>query len=603
MTAAPPRERPVDQRPTARTAVRIGFGELMRPVRGQLAVAVAVQAVSCVAAVVPFAAVAELGRVLLTTPVDRQAVWTIAVIAAGALVLRTLLLLAAGCLSHLADVTFQHITRRRLAAHLGTVPLGWFTASNSGTVKKAVADDVQALHHLVAHTLLDLTNAVVMPATAIAYLLAVDWRMTVICLVPLALGALCYFRAMGGYAEQMIAFDQALSKINSSVVELVRGITVIKTFGRTERGHARFRRSADDFATFFLAWVRAKTAISATADLLLSPVVMLTTVLIAGTILIESGTLAAVDVLPFALLGLGLSAPMLAIGTNIIALRASRQAAERITTVLSTPALAEPAEPRTIDDTAVDGTTVEFRDLRFTYDGGTEALRGIDLELRPNTVTALVGPSGSGKSTLARMLPRFWDPTEGAVTIGGVDLRDLDPNTLYRTVSFVFQDVQLLNTSVRDNIALARPDATLDEIVAVAKAAEIHDRISELPSGYDAVVGTDVQLSGGEAQRVSIARALLADTPVLVLDEATAFVDPEAEVAIQRALSRLARGRTLLVIAHRLATIRGSDQIVVLDNGNIAEQGTHDDLLARDGRYAGMWHAQQEASAKRGGLR
>ena len=233
----------------------------------------------------------------------------------------------------------------------------------------------------------------------------------------------------------------------------------------------------------------------------------------------------------------------------------------------------------------------------FSYDGRTDVLSGIDLVLEPGTVTALVGPSGSGKTTLARLLPRFWDPTAGRITLGGVPVDAVPSSDLYRQVGFVFQDVQLLRTTIRENIALARPDAPLEVIEAAARAAQIHDRIVALPRGYDSVAGEDARLSGGEAQRVSIARAILADAPILVLDEATAFSDPESEAAIQDALSELVRGRTLLVIAHRLHTITGADTICVMDQGRIVERGRHPELLAKGGLYARMWAAANRTEA------
>jgi ATP-binding cassette, subfamily B, bacterial IrtA/YbtP len=236
---------------------------------------------------------------------------------------------------------------------------------------------------------------------------------------------------------------------------------------------------------------------------------------------------------------------------------------------------------------------VRMRGVSFSYDGRTDALAGIDLDLTPGTVTALVGPSGSGKSTLAGLLARFHDVTRGSITIGGADVRQIPAEQLYRHVGFVLQDVRLLRDSIAGNLRLGRHDATDEQLVTAAKAAQIHDRIAALPNGYHTRVGTEVSFSGGEAQRLSIARTLLADTPIVILDEATAFADPQSEALIQDALSTLATGRTLLVIAHRLASIQSADRIVVLEAGQIAEAGRHTDLLAANGRYARMWRAQE----------
>ena len=300
----------------------------------------------------------------------------------------------------------------------------------------------------------------------------------------------------------------------------------------------------------------------------------------------------------FLVLGLALTMPVLTLGYASNELSLASEAARRLASVLSTPPMPQPEHPR-----VPAGNEVRFRDVSFAYgSAGNEdaamVLDRIDLTLEPGTMTAVVGPSGSGKTTLGRLLCRFWDPVGGAIELGGADLREIESAELYRRVGFVFQDVQLIRASVADNIRLARPEATMADVQAAARAAQIHDRLTELPDGYDSVVGENVSLSGGERQRVSIARALLADTPILVLDEATAFADPASETAVQDALSTLVAGRTLVVIAHRLSTITGADQIVVLDGGRIAESGSHDELLASGGIYAAQWAADSRVRAE-----
>ena len=594
-----PADPPGAARPPAEVAVaaggpapRAGLRDLLAPVRGRLALAVVLQAVGSLAGVVPFVAVAELGRVLLDPAgSDDSRAWAVAGIGAGALVVRLACLMAASGITHLADNDLALDLRRRLAAHLGRLPLGWFTERNSGRVRKAVQDDVNAMHHLVGHTFTDLTAAVVVPVASLAYLAWVDWRLALLTLVPVAGGLAAYASAMSGSRDKYATYDASLARLAAGSVEFAQGIAVVKTFGQAGRAHRRFIAAADDFARFFTAWVRGVFRASGTLELLMSPVFMLLWVLATGTAFAAAGWLPAVDLLAFAVLTSGLTAPWLALGYSAESMRTASQAAARIGELLATPVLPEPEEPR-----APEGSVVELDDVSYSYDGRTTAVDGVSLTMAPGTVTALVGPSGSGKTTLARLLPRFFDVTSGAIRIGGVDVRDLGSDRLYGLVSFVFQDVQLLRTSIRDNIALARPDASAAEIEAAARAAQIHDRITALPRGYDSVAGEDARLSGGEAQRVSIARALLADTPILVLDEATAFADPESEAAIQDALSALATGRTLLVIAHRLSTITEADEILVLDTGRIVERGRHPDLLAAGGAYARAWAAHERAS-------
>lgn len=565
-----------------------GLRSLLGPVRARLVVAVALQTLGAVAGVVPFVAVAELGRVLLSADgTDAERAWLVAWVAVIALVARLVLLLAASTITHLADIDLALDIRRRLAAHLGRLPLGWFTESSSGRVRKAVGSDVAALHHLVGHTFTDMAAAVTVPLVSLGYLFWVDWRMALLTLVPLAAGLAAYARAMSGSPEILRAYDESMARLSGASVEFAQGIAVVKTFGQVGRAHRRFAEAAEEFARDFRSWVRQVFKATGVMELLLSPVFVLLWVLATGTALIVTGVMPAVDLLPFVLLSLGLSAPVLALGYSASHLRAAAQAAGRINELLAAKPLSRPASPRLAAD-----THVRVQDVRYSYDGGRSlAVDGVSFDLPPGSVTALVGASGSGKSTLARLVARFDDVLDGRISIGGVDLREMGEDQLYRLVTFVFQDVRLLRTTVRDNIALARPDAKDTEVEAAARAAQIHDVVAALPRGYGSVVGEDAQLSGGEVQRVSIARALLADTPVVVLDEATAFADPESEAAIQEALSHLVGGRTLLVVAHRLNTVAGADQILVLDSGKMVESGRHEELLQRHGAYHRSWHA------------
>jgi ATP-binding cassette subfamily B protein len=423
---------------------------------------------------------------------------------------------------------------------------------------------------------------------ALAYLLWVDWRLALVTLLPLPAFVVLYGAMMRGMGEQIAQWDLRQGRVSAATVEFVQGIAVVKAFGQARRAHQRLLREIAEYGEFFAAWVRPMLRAAAVGQFVIAPPTFLLVVLAAGTWFAAAGWVQPVDVLPFALLGVGLAAPYLTLEQSSVQLKTAAAAAARVVTLLDTPRLPEPAEPR-----QPAGHRVELDGVGFSYDGRARVLHGVSTSLEPGTVTALVGPSGSGKSTLAKLVPRFWDVSEGAIRVGGVDVRHIGSAGLYRHVSFVFQDVRLLRASVRDNIRLARPDADHATVERAARAAQVHQRIAALPRGYDSVVGEDAILSSGEAQRVSIARALLADTPILVLDEATAFADPESEALIQDALAELVAGRTLLVIAHRLGTIANADQILVLSGGQVLECGRHAELLERGGVYAGVWAAHQ----------
>ncbi|MCK9249756.1 MAG: ABC transporter ATP-binding protein/permease [Solirubrobacteraceae bacterium] len=571
--------------------------DLLAPVRGPLLTAAALQAVAAVATVVPLVCVVEIARRLLDAPVDESAVHALVVVAVVAFAVRLVAHGAGGQITHLADNTFQLVVRRRIARHLGRLPLGWFGARHSGEVRRAVQDDVNAMHYMVAHSLPDLVAGVVTPVVALGYLVVVDWRLTLITVVPLVVFAVLYVEIVRGYGSQMTEHAARLGRIGSAVVELVQGIGVVKAFGPTGGTHTRYTTATHDFADFHEEWVRPIARRSALAELVCSPPVMLTVILAGGVARTTWGSMDPLDVVPFALLGLGLTQPLLTLGHSAQGFRLASEAAGRVMALLATPTLPDVAEGADYQPRPTGDGAVALDRVSFAYDDRADVLTDVTADLEPGTVTALVGPSGAGKSTLAALIPRFWDVRDGHVRVDGRDVRDVPAADLYRRVAFVFQDPGLLRASVAENIRLGRPDATDDEVRAAADAARIHDRIGELPRGYDSVVGVDARLSGGEAQRLAIARALLADRPILVLDEATAFADPESEAQIQDALSRLAAGRTVVVIAHRLSTITGADRILVLDGGRIVERGAHDELLAADGAYARQWAAHERAAS------
>ncbi len=562
------------------------FAELTAPARGLLRGALAVQALASVTALLPYVGLWLIGRAAFGAAPPTTAVAGV-ILTAAASVLSLLLRLGAYWLSHRADLRVQRSVRNRVATRLSRIPLGWFGAGAGGRALESLQSDVEELHAAVAHGRMEVISAIVAPALALAWLLAVDWRLALIVVLP---SIAVYFQqrwALSGAGERQRGVLVALTSLLTALGELIRELPTLRVARRGDGASTVFAAS-DAFRAAQSAAYERENRRSVAGGVIVDAVTTTALVIGFGALLVSSGTLAAIDLLPFALVAVTVANPLQEIATAQAGMRGARLAAERLRSLLETPVLPEPeqgAAPR--------GGEVTLDGVAFGYRADEPALRGIDLELRPGTITAVVGPSGAGKSTLAALIARFYDVDEGAVRIGGVDVRDMTGAELYRRVGFLLQRTRLVRTSIRDNIRLARPEAAEHEVIAAAKAARIHKRISALPKGYDSVAGVDLRPSGGEAQRIAIARLLLADPAVLLLDEPTANVDPDTEAQVQSALAELAAGRTVLIVAHRLPTITEADRIAVLDGGRITQLGTHEELLATAGVYRRMWQAYQ----------
>ncbi|WJZ00788.1 Iron import ATP-binding/permease protein IrtA [Corynebacterium hansenii] len=568
------------------------LGALLAPIKGTLLAGRILGAASAMLSIAPYVALVRLGDVLLaahgagTSPAQEEVKPIVMFLLATFLGQLGLLALALA-LTHFADLKLTAMLRDRILERISRAPLSWFTDSTSGQIRKAVQDDTRTLHQLVAHAPVETTVAAITPLMLIGYAVTVDWRLALLALSTLPIYAGIMALTMRGMGEKTAEMDTRLGVVSSTAVEFADGITVVKAFGRTGEAHRRFLDASSTFGDFYWAWVSPMLRISAFGESAIAIPVILAINVAGGAALVGAGAVTPAEALTTTLIALVVPGSIQIIANTTWSHQLAGHAALRITDMLEGPELAErkgtaaaaeadaavgagaesaeaPAEP----DSAA-GLTVEFDDVTFFY-GDVRALSGVTLRLAPGTVTALVGPSGSGKSTLATMVARFQDPDSGSVRIGGTDIREMSPEQLYARVSFVLQDPQLPRISIRDNIALARPDADDATILRAARDARIADEILALPDGLDTVIGDDANLSGGQCQRIAIARALVADTPILVLDEATASTDPDCEADIQAALNRLAAGRTVLVIGHKPESVRGADQVVHLVDGEVS---------------------------------
>ena len=500
--------------------------------------------------------------------------------------------------THLAAFRTASNIRKQGMAHLMKTPLGFFDSNASGLLRNRLDGAASDTETLLAHNLADIVGSAAMVLAMLALMFIFDWRMGAACLLAAVVSVAAMFSMMGGKNASLMAEYQAAQDVMSKAgTEYVRGIPVVKVFQQTVYSFRAFKQAIEDYSAKAEHYqgdiCRVPQAINLTATegafVFLVPVALL---LAPGAL--RSGSFAGflTDFVFYAVFSAIVSTALAKIMFAASGMMLASTALGRIAQVMNAPTLTVPDDPQTPQD-----NSVAFKDVSFTYDGAElPALEAVSFRVEPGQTVALVGPSGGGKTTAASLIPRFWDVSSGAVEVGGVDVRQTDPHVLMDQVAFVFQNTRLFKASILENVRAARPDASREEVRSALSAAQCDDILEKLPDGMDTVIGTEgTYLSGGEQQRVALARAILKDAPIVVLDEATAFADPENEALIQKAFARLTRGRTVLMIAHRLSTVVGADRIIVLDAGRVVEQGTHDELIKSGGLYERMWADYQQA--------
>ncbi|ABC20994.1 ABC transporter ATP-binding protein [Rhodospirillum rubrum] len=558
--------------------------DLIRQRAALLSLAMLASAGAAVLGLAPLLAIYTLALEIMGDAPDRQAIHAVVFWTALAMGGRWLLLFLSNNWSHMAAYALLFDLRLRIADRLTQLPLGFILTWSSGDLKRVLQEDVERLEMVLGHTLTDVVAAVTLLIGAGIVLVWMDPIMAAAAFAPLPVAIGLQAMLWRGSHDTVEAYTQAAGRMNAAIVEFIRAIPVIKTFGRGQTSMGHLKRTIDDYQGIVVAFSSAM--VPAWVGFMVALGSGLLFVLPIGGWRLLSGAIDGPTFILFLLLGVGLMQSLVQIITFGNHMRTTLASIERVRGILDAPTLAGGAittPPASLD--------VSFSHVSFSY-GEKKVLDDITLTCPPGARTAIVGPSGAGKTTLAHLAARFWDPQQGAISIGGVPLSDYAPETLVRLTASVFQDVFLFHDTILANLRVGAPDATREQVIAAAREAQIHDFIMTLPDGYDTVLGDrGARLSGGEKQRLSIARAILKDAPIVILDEATAFADPVNERRIRTALERLCRDKTVITIAHRLSTIQDADQIAVLDDGRLVDVGRHDILLTHCAVYQRLWSA------------
>ena len=557
------------------------------PCKGKMALSVFCAILSVAGGFIPFWAVYEILLAFINQNVTLNGILIWCLVGAVGYLLRVACHGISTILAHISAYTILEGIRLKIADRLMKAPLGEVMGRRIGYLKNIIMDKVEDLEPPLAHMIPELTSNLLLPVAIFIWMLVIDWRMGLAVLIAPVLAMIPMFFLMRNYNSQYAAYMEANNHVNSIIIEYVEGIEVVKAFNQSTSSYEKFVNAVQSFKEFTLAWFKSTWK---TMNLMMA--IMPTTllgVLPVGLLLVQNGSISPAELAMGIILSLSIVGPLMKATTFINEAKSMEYAVEAANELLNLPVL-----PDSGKIVSIPHNDIALKHVTFSYDGSeqNEVLHDVNLELPEGSFTALVGPSGGGKSTIARLIARFWDVTGGNITIGGKNIKELSIRQLSELVSFVTQDNFLFNCSLKENIRLGNPNATDEEVYAAAKAACCDEFIVRLDKGYDTSAGdAGKRLSGGEKQRIAIARAILKNAPIVILDEATAFTDPQNEDKIQKSIMALSKGKTLLVIAHRLSTIQNADQIVVLKKGRIVDCGKQEELLKRCPLYADMWKA------------
>lgn len=560
-----------------------------REAHGDLTASVVLAVLGAAAGIVPYIAAAQILTLICAGMYELGPIATAASVALVGCLGSVWLASASTIISHRCAFITLNSIRKALTDKLSRVPMGTVLDQPSGTFKTLIVDTVEKLELPLAHMVPELTANTLIPILMLAYLFVLDWRLALISLITIPVGICCYMGMMKDYGPRYARVLDASKNMDAAIVEYIGGIEVIKGFNQSTASYGRYVDAVRANEDAKVTWFR-QTNPFYVAGVTIMPSCLIG-VLPLGSLLYLSGDISASALITCIILALGLVKPLMQALRYTDSLAMVDSTVAEVSTLLDAPEMKRPSTP------------VEIPDYRITFDkvsfgyGKEEVLHNISLAIEPHVMTALVGPSGSGKSTVARLIASFWEADGGSVGIGGIDVKNIPLEQVMRSISYVTQDNYLFDLSVRENIRMGKPDASDAEVEEAAQRASCHEFICALPAGYDTCVGSaGARLSGGERQRIAIARAVLKNAPIVILDEATAFTDPENEAAIQASISGLVTGKTLVIIAHHLSTIVGADKIVVMDHGRISAEGTHHELLESSPLYRSLWNAQQEAT-------